>query len=214
MEFLTLVPVDPTVVLPFLAAVALMELTPGPNMGWLALVSLSQGRTAGLAAVAGITLGLTLWMVAAAFGLTEVVLLWPALYQAIRWAGVGFLLWLAWDAWRSTGDGADAAPIETRRRALFRRGLIGNLLNPKAALLYVVLLPGFIRPAQGPLLAQALTLGSLHVVVSVIVHSVIVLTAARAGGALLTRAQGPMMRAAMALGLVAIAVWTAWETRL
>jgi len=213
MEFLTLVPVDPTVVLPFLAAVALMELTPGPNMGWLAIVSLSQGRTAGLAAVAGITLGLTLWMVAAAFGLTEVVLLWPALYQTIRWAGVGFLLWLAWDAWRSTGDGADAAPIETRRRALFRRGLIGNLLNPKAALLYVVLLPGFIRPAQGPLLAQALTLGSLHVVVSVIVHSVIVLTAARAGGALLTRAQGPRMRAAMALGLVAVAVWTAWETR-
>ncbi len=213
MEFLTHVPVDPTVVLPFLAAVALMELTPGPNMGWLAIVSLSQGRTAGLAAVAGITLGLTLWMVAAAFGLTEVVLLWPALYQTIRWAGVGFLLWLAWDAWRSTGDGADAAPIETRRRALFRRGLIGNLLNPKAALLYVVLLPGFIRPAQGPLLAQALTLGSLHVVVSVIVHSVIVLTAARAGGALLTRAQGPRMRAAMALGLIAVAVWTAWETR-
>jgi len=213
MEFLTHVPVDPTVVLPFLAAVALMELTPGPNMGWLAIVSLSQGRTGGLAAVAGITLGLTLWMVAAAFGLTEVVLLWPALYQSIRWAGVGFLLWLAWDAWRSTGDGADAAPVETRRRALFRRGLIGNLLNPKAALLYVVLLPGFIRPAQGPLLAQALTLGSLHVVVSVIVHSVIVLTAARAGGALLTRAQGPRMRAAMALGLVAVAVWTAWETR-
>lgn len=150
MEFLTHVPVDPTVVLPFLAAVALMELTPGPNMGWLAIVSLSQGRTAGLAAVAGITLGLTLWMVAAAFGLTEVVLVRPALYQAIRWAGVGFLLWLAWDAWRSTGDGADAAPVETRRRALFRRGLIGNLLNPKAALLYVVLLPGFIRPAQGP----------------------------------------------------------------
>ena len=213
MEFLTHVPVDPTVILPFLAAVALMELTPGPNMGWLAIVSLSQGRTAGLAAVAGITLGLTVWMVAAAFGLTEVVLIRPALYQAIRWAGVGFLLWLAWDAWRSTGDGADAAPVETRRRALFRRGLIGNLLNPKAALLYVVLLPGFIRPAQGPLLAQALTLGSLHVVVSVIVHAVIVLTAARAGGALLTRAQGPGMRAAMALGLVAVAVWTAWETR-
>ena len=213
MEFLTHVPVDPTVILPFLAAVALMELTPGPNMGWLAIVSLSQGRTAGLAAVAGITLGLTVWMVAAAFGLTEVVLVRPALYQAIRWAGVGFLLWLAWDAWRSTGDGADAAPVETRRRALFRRGLIGNLLNPKAALLYVVLLPGFIRPAQGPLLAQALTLGSLHVVVSVIIHSVIVMTAARAGGALLTRAQGPGLRAAMALGLVAVAVWTAWETR-
>ena len=206
-------PIDPTVVAPFLVAVALMELTPGPNMGWLALVSLSQGRAAGLAAVVGITLGLTLWMVAAAFGLTEVVLRWPALYQAIRWAGVGFLLWLAWDAWRSTGDGAAKAPVEMRARALFRRGLIGNLLNPKAALLYVVLLPGFIRPAHGSTLTQALTLGSLHVVVSVVVHAIIVLTAARAGGALLTRAQGPAMRAAMALGLVAIALWTAWETK-
>lgn len=214
MEFLTHGPVDPTVILPFLAAVALVELTPGPNMGWLALLSLSQGRTAGLAAVMGITLGLTAWMLAAAFGLAEVVMLWPTLYQAIRWAGVGFLLWLAWDAWRSTGDGASAAPVERRRRALFRRGLIGNLLNPKAALLYVVLLPGFIRPAYGSTLTQALTLGSLHVVVSVVVHSTIVLTAARAGGALLTRAQGPMMRAVMALSLVAIAVWTAWETKL
>lgn len=213
MEFLTHGPVDPTVILPFLAAVALVELTPGPNMGWLALLSLSQGRTAGLAAVMGITLGLTAWMLAAAFGLAEVVMLWPALYQAIRWAGVGFLLWLAWDAWRSTGDGARAAPVERRRRALFRRGLIGNLLNPKAALLYVVLLPGFIRPAYGSTLTQALTLGSLHVVVSVVVHSTIVLTAARAGGALLTRTQGPMMRAVMAMSLVAIAVWTAWETK-
>ncbi len=206
-------PIDPTVVAPFLVAVALMELTPGPNMGWLALVSLSQGRAAGLAAVVGITLGLTLWMVAAAFGLTEVVLRWPALYQAIRWAGVGFLLWLAWDAWRSAGDGAGVAPVAMRRRALFRRGLIGNLLNPKAALLYVVLLPGFMRPDHGSTLAQALTLGALHVLVSVVVHTTIVLTAARAGGALLTRAQGPMLRAAMALGLVAIAAWTAWETR-
>lgn len=213
MDFFTQGPVDPAVVLPFLAAAALMEVTPGPNMGWLALVSLSQGRAAGLAAVVGITLGLTLWMGAAAFGLTEAVLRWLALYQVIRWAGVGFLLWLAWDAWRSGGGSASDAPVQTRRRALFRRGLIGNLLNPKAALLYVVLLPGFIRPALGSTLTQALTLGSLHVVVSVIVHTTIVLTAARAGGALLTRAQGPVLRAAMALGLVAIAVWTAWETR-
>ncbi|MCY1242065.1 hypothetical protein D9M72_550050 [compost metagenome] len=76
-----------------------------------------------------------------------------------------------------------------------------------------MLLPGFIRPGHGSTLTQALTLGTLHVLVSVVVHSTIVLTAARAGGALLTRAQGPMLRAAMALGLVAVAAWTAWETR-
>jgi len=207
-------PVDPSVLLPFLAAVILMEITPGPNMGWLALVSLSQGRTAGLAAVAGITLGLSLWMVAAAFGLTEVVMRWPALYQAIRWAGVLFLLYLAWDAWRSTDATARQAPEPALRQQLFRRGLIGNLLNPKAALLYVVLLPGFMRPGYGAPLVQALALGSLHIGVSIVVHSAIVLTASRAGGSLLTRQQSPVMRTLMALSLVAVAAWTAWETRL
>lgn len=207
-------PVDPSVLLPFLAAVILMEVTPGPNMGWLALVSLSQGRTAGLAAVAGITLGLSLWMVAAAFGLTEVVMRWPALYQAIRWAGVLFLLYLAWDAWRSTDATARQTPEPALRRQLFRRGLIGNLLNPKAALLYVVLLPGFMRPGYGAPLVQALALGSLHIGISIVVHSAIVLTASRAGGSLLTRQQSPVMRTLMALSLVAVAAWTAWETRL
>lgn len=207
-------PVDPSVLLPFLAAVILMEITPGPNMGWLALVSLSQGRTAGLAAVAGITLGLSLWMVAAAFGLTEVVMRWPALYQAIRWAGVLFLLYLAWDAWRSTDATARQTPEPAFRRQLFRRGLIGNLLNPKAALLYVVLLPGFMRPGYGAPLVQALALGSLHIGVSIVVHSAIVLTASRAGGSLLTRQQSPVTRTLMALSLVAVAAWTAWETRL
>lgn len=207
-------PVDPSVLLPFLAAVILMEITPGPNMGWLALVSLSQGRTAGLAAVAGITLGLSLWMVAAAFGLTEVVMRWPALYQAIRWAGVLFLLYLAWDAWRSTDATARQTPEPALRRQLFRRGLIGNLLNPKAALLYVVLLPGFMRPGYGAPLVQALALGSVHIGVSIVVHSAIVLTASRAGGSLLTRQQSPVMRTLMALSLVVVAAWTAWETGL
>jgi threonine/homoserine/homoserine lactone efflux protein len=102
-------PVDPGVIIPFLVAVALIELTPGPNMGWLALVSLARGRLAGFAAVAGVTLGLAGWMLAAAFGLTQLLLIWPPLYQIIRWAGVVFLLWLAWEAGAATrpaaGDG-------------------------------------------------------------------------------------------------------------
>lgn len=214
MEFLTNGPVAPGVILPFLVAVILIEFTPGPNMGWLALLSVSQGRTAGLSAVAGITLGLTLWMLAAAFGLTEIVLKWPALYQAVRWAGVGFLLWLAWEAWRGEGDPAKLTQeTEHRRRALFLRGLTANLLNPKAALFYIALLPGFIRPGHGPTLPQALILGGLHVVISLAVHSLIVVLAARAGG-LIARSQGPGVRALMAGAMVLIAAWTAWETRL
>ncbi|MDP2117257.1 MAG: LysE family translocator [Brevundimonas sp.] len=207
-------PVDPGVVLPFLLAVALVELTPGPNMGWLALVSLARGRMAGFAAVAGVTVGLTAWMLAAAFGLTQALLVWPPLYQSIRWAGVVFLLWLAWEAWRgdsgpAAADGDDQRPI----RGLFLRGMTGNLLNPKAAIFYVALLPTFMRPDHGSPLAQALTLGGLHLAVAVAVHSLIVVGAATAGGRLLTRVQGPALRAMMAGGIVAVALWMAWETR-
>ena len=207
-------PVDPAVILPFLLAVALIELTPGPNMGWLALVSLGRGRWAGFAAVAGVTAGLAVWMLAAAFGLTQVLLIWPPLFQIIRWAGVVFLLWLAWEAWR--GESAPAAtdgPDHRTLRGLFLRGMTGNLLNPKAAIFYVALLPTFIRPDHGSPLVQALTLGGLHLVVAVAIHVLIVLGAAGASSAVLTRVQGPVLRAVMAGGIALVALWMAWETR-
>ena len=206
--------VDPSVVGPFLIAVALIELTPGPNMGWLALVSLGRGRWAGFAAVAGVTVGLAVWMLAAAFGLTEVLLVWPPLFQIIRWAGVVFLLWLAWEAWRGDSDPATPdGPDHSTMRDLFLRGMTGNLLNPKAAVFYVALLPTFMRPDHGPPLVQALTLGGLHLVVAVAIHSVIVLGAAGASGSIVGRMQGPVLRAFMAGGIALVAVWMAWETR-
>lgn len=204
--------IDPAVVLPFILAALLIELTPGPNMGWLALVSLQQGRRGGFAAVAGVTLGLAVWMLAAAFGLTRVLTLWPPLYQIIRWAGVLFLLWLAWDAWRPAAAGPAEAGNQ-RLRALFLRGLTGNLLNPKAAVFYVGLLPGFLRPGSGSMLGQSLTLGSLHLLIAVAVHSAIVMGAARASPLLLARVPGAVQRGLMAGGIAAVALWMAWETR-
>lgn len=207
-------PVDPSTIPPFLLAVSLIELTPGPNMGWLALVAAGRGRIAGLAAVAGVTLGLSVWMAAAAFGLTSAMLAFPGLYQAVRWAGVAFLLWLAWEAWAGAGQIRETTgPDPDTLRGLFLRGLAGNLLNPKAAVFYVAVLPTFIRPDHGPPLVQALTLGGLHIGVSVVVHAGIVLSAATAGGLVLRRMQGLWAGRAMAAGIAAVAAWMAWTTR-
>lgn len=207
-------PIDPAVILPFLAAVSLIELTPGPNMGWLALVAMGKGRLAGLAAVGGVTLGLTIWMVAAAFGLTTVLTAMPFLYQVIRWSGVIFLLWLGWEAWSGAGRGRASHEVDTGTlRGLFLRGLTGNLLNPKAALFYVALLPTFIRPDHASPLVQALTLGGMHVGVSIVIHAMIVLGGATAGAAMLKRIEGVWAGRGMALGIVAVALWMAWATR-
>ena len=205
-------PLDPAIIAPFLLAMVLVELTPGPNMGWLALVTLSRGRVAGLAAVAGITVGLAAWLAAALLGLGSFVLDYPAVHEVIRWAGVAFLLWLAWEAWRGEGA-ADPSEPEATRRALFLRGMVGNLLNPKAAVFYVALLPTFIRPGYATPLTQALILGGLHLMIAVVVHGLVVVSAAGAGRGLTERMQGPRARAAMAAGLVLIAVWMAWQTQ-
>ncbi len=207
--------IDPAVLLPFLAAAVLMEITPGPNMGWLALTALAQGRRAGLAAVAGITVGLAAWMLAATVGLAELLTRAPVVYAAVAWGGVAFMLYLAWDAWRGPGAGLEgAAEAPATRLALFRRGLIGNLLNPKAAALYAVALPAFAGAGEGGQVTagQTLTLGLLHLAVSVAVHGGIVLAAAGLGGRLLRLAERPWARAAMAGGLALIALWLGWET--
>lgn len=207
-------PVDPTVILPFLVAVLLIELTPGPNMGWLALVAMGRGRIAGFAAVAGVTLGLAVWMAASAFGLTSILLTWPWLFQLVRWVGVGFLFWLAWEAWAGAGRSSNPeAPATETLRRLFLRGLAGNLLNPKAAVFYIGLLPTFIRPDHASPFAQALILGGLHVAVSVIVHSLIVLGGSTAGALALRRVEGLWTGRAMALGIALVAIWMAWSTR-
>ncbi|MBT9446591.1 MAG: LysE family translocator [Hyphomonadaceae bacterium] len=206
-------PVDPGALWPFLVAVALVELTPGPNMAWLAALTVAEGRVAGLRAVAGVTLGLTIYMLASVVGVTGVIAAAPDVYAALRLAGVAYLLWLAFEAWRGAGDiaagsGDGAAP--------FRRGLIANLLNPKAAVFYVTLLPGFIAPDHGAFWSQALILGAAHISVSVAIHAGIVLLADRMARYLGVTAPSPRtiaLRRALAIGIGLVAVWLWWETR-
>ncbi len=88
----------------------LIELTPGPNMAYLATVALAQGRRPALMAVAGVALGLSLSGVAAALGLAAIAVSTPMLLDVLRYAGIAYLLWLAWDTWRD--------PVATGRMSL------------------------------------------------------------------------------------------------
>lgn len=204
-------PVDPATLAPFLAAIALVELTPGPNMVWLATLSLSHGRKAGLRAVAGVTLGLCVYMLAAVAGVAGLIAAAPGVYDVLRLLGVAFLLWLAWEAWRGAGDIASKAGAD----APFWRGLIINLLNPKALVFYVALLPGFVSDSYGPFWPQALFLGSLHILVSMLVHGAIVFGADHAARTLGFSAASPravVLRKITAIGLALIACWLWLET--
>ena len=192
----------------------LVELTPGPNMAYLAALSAERGRLAGWAAVLGVQLGLAVYLVASVLGLTPLVLAWPPAWEILRWAGVGYLLWLAWDGWRGeeTAPG-EVKPIADDLPVLIGRGFLANILNPKAALFYVALLPGFVREGHAAPAVQAGLFGLGHLLISGLVHGGIVLAAAGAGR-LLARATGmARLRKAMAIGIALVAVWLAWQTR-
>lgn len=163
-----------------IALVALtMVLTPGPNMLYLISRSLTQGSRAGLVSLLVTALGFVVYLLAAVLGLSAIFAAVPAAYTALKVAGALYLLYLAWGVLRP-----GAAPVFEAHELphdppsrLVAMGFLTNLLNPKAAILYLSLLPQFVVPAQGSVALQALVLGSIQIATSVTVNALIVLAA-------------------------------------
>lgn len=173
-----------------IALVALgMVLTPGPNMIYLVSRSVSQGWRAGLVSLLGTITGFIIYMTMANLGLAEVFLTARWLYQVVTLAGAAYLLYLAWQALRPGGVAlfqARELPWDPPAK-LLRMGLLTNLLNPKAAIMYLALIPQFITPGRGHLIAQGFVLGGIQISVSAAVNATIVLAASGISAFLSTR---------------------------
>jgi threonine/homoserine/homoserine lactone efflux protein len=163
-----------------IALVALgMVLTPGPNMMYLASRSLSQGWRAGMISLLGTVTGFVIYLTLANLGLAGVFLTARWLYWVIRLSGAAYLLHLAWKIVKPRG----VAVFEVRdldrdpARKLFRMGLLTNLLNPKAAIMYLALIPQFIDPTRGSVLEQGFLLGAIQIAVSATVNTAIIFAA-------------------------------------
>jgi threonine/homoserine/homoserine lactone efflux protein len=161
-----------------------MVLTPGPNMMYLVSRSISQGRTAGLISLAGTGVGFVVYMTMANVGLTIVFVAVPWLFMGFKAAGAAYLGYLAWQALKPGGRGLfETHELERDTPTkLFRMGLVTNLLNPKAAIMYLALIPQFIDPQLGHTIAQGFTLGTLQILVSLSVNAVIVVAAGAIAG--------------------------------
>lgn len=163
-----------------IAIVALgMVLTPGPNMMYLVSRSLSQGWRAGMISLLGTVTGFLVYLTLASLGLAELFRTARWLYWAVRLAGATYLLYLAWQVLRPHGTAIFHVRELARDPAtrLFRMGLLTNLLNPKAAIMYLALIPQFIDPARGHVLAQGFLLGATQISVSAAVNAAIILAA-------------------------------------
>ena len=205
-------PVGVATFLRFATAALLIELTPGPNMGYLAIIAAQRGRSAAFVVVAGVAVGLSFYLGLTVAWVAEGLLSNIRVYQALRWSGIAYMLWLALEAWRAVPVRITSQPPSDTSR-LFARGILTNLLNVKAVIFYAVLLPSFLDPPRGRLPLQALMLGTTHVAIATAIHCGIVVTVARSRTLFPADGSRKVTRA-YAVGLLVVAIWLAWSTRL
>jgi threonine/homoserine/homoserine lactone efflux protein len=165
----------------FLSAGLALNLTPGPDMLYVATRSSGEGRAAGLVSALGIATGCLVHISALALGLSAVLATVPALYDAVRYLGAAYLCYLGIRALLAPSPLDIAGQLEPRRlSAIFRQGVLTNVLNPKVALFFLALLPQFVDPARGSPAQQIIVLGLLFNTTGTIVNALVAVGASRA----------------------------------
>jgi threonine/homoserine/homoserine lactone efflux protein len=195
-------------------AVLLLELTPGPNMAYLATLTLGRGRAAGLFAVIGVAAGLSVHAIVAAFGLGALISRAPVIYELLRWVGVAYILFLAWEGWQPDRENSPGY-AGAASGSLFWRGFFSNVFNPKSIIFFVSVVPGFVRYELGDrsLPVQIALFGIVYVAIATMIHTTIVLLASQLRPWLMTGSRQNTIRRILSLALVLVAAWLAWTTR-
>jgi threonine/homoserine/homoserine lactone efflux protein len=164
---------------PFLIAVVVICVAPGPDMAFVMASGLSRGRRGALLAATGVSAGVTVWVLITAFGLGTLVTELPEISTGLRVAGACYLAYLAWDTWRSAGKHAEDDVSDYGQR-MFWRGTMTNLANPKMALFFTAFLPQFVDADNGSVILQFVVLGLIMQAIGWIVDAVV---GVAAGGA-------------------------------
>jgi len=165
----------------FFLAALMLNITPGPDMLYVIARSVSQGRTAGIISSLGIAAGCFVHIAATVFGLSSLLIVIPAAFNIIKYAGAAYLVYLGIRTLmqRSTRSLEQRDHHEKNLGAIFRQGAFTNILNPKVALFFLAFLPQFVDHTHGNLALQFIVLGVLfniggtivNVLVSVLVSS-------------------------------------------
>jgi threonine/homoserine/homoserine lactone efflux protein len=139
-----------TGMLTFCAVYALAVATPGPGVAAIVARSLAHGFRGAPAFVAGFVIGDLVWFTIAATGLAALAKTAAALFVAIKWAGVAYLLYLAWKLWRAPAERIEVRDTDGRQHGwrAFIASLMLTLANPKAILFFLALLPTVIDLAS------------------------------------------------------------------
>ena len=172
-----------------IAATALIVI-PGPSVLYIVSQSVGHGRIGGLAAVLGVETGAFVHVAAAALGVSAIIASSAAAFSVLKFAGGAYLIVLGIRRLLERDGGR--ARESTRRRplgAIYRQGVVVNVLNPKTALFFLAFLPQFVDPARGHAGVQAAILGLVWVAIATVSDAVWALGAGSAAGLLRSSAR-------------------------
>jgi threonine/homoserine/homoserine lactone efflux protein len=194
----------------FFGAAVVLALAPGPDNLFVLMQSAMRGRAAGLMVVLGLCTGLLVHTAAVALGLATLFATSALAFNLLKTAGAVYLLWLAWQAWNALAVQAGAASIDAPAfGALYRRGIVMNVTNPKVSIFFLAFLPQFVAAERGAVGLQVLALGALFMLATLLVFGAIAL-----GAGTLRRRLLRSSRAQVAINRVAALVFAALALRL
>jgi threonine/homoserine/homoserine lactone efflux protein len=176
---------DPTLWGLFVVASVVLLLTPGPAVLFIVARSVQQGRTAGLVSVLGIHLGTIVHILAAAVGLSALIVSSALAFAIVKYLGAAYLIWMGIRTLMAKDARPEmpVVPAEPLHRA-FRDGFVVNLFNPKTAIFFLAFLPQFVDPARSALHWQILILGLTFMGLGILSDGIFALLAGAAGDVL------------------------------
>ena len=174
--------------LSFLLTSLIVIASPGTGVLYTLAAALTRGSRASIAAAFGCTLGIVPHILAAMLGLAAVLHTSALAFAALKWCGVVYLLYMAWQALRETGALAVDARLDTRSsRRVIVTGFLINILNPKLSIFFLAFLPQFIAAGEGHPLLRMLELSLAFMAMTFAVFVVYGLFAAPVRDRIVTR---------------------------
>ncbi|MFB9682930.1 LysE family translocator [Amycolatopsis plumensis] len=170
-------PVDPHLLLAFLATTAVAMVMPGPDMLFVLGCGMRGGPKAGLLATAGVATSEAIHVAVAAAGLAALFAAVPVAFTVVRVAGAAYLIYLGVQAIRNRKP-----LVERKPDRAFLSGLFTNLLNPKMVTFTIAFLPQFVDPGRGHVWLQFAVLGAIMIVFEFLVDGTVGVLAGRVGG--------------------------------
>jgi len=154
----------------FLLTALVVVLAPGTGVIYTLATGLTLGKRAAIAAAFGCTLGIVPAMLAAILGLAAVLHTSALAFQVVKFAGVAFLLYLAWQTLRDRGAlSLDQAPRAKTLRKIATRGALINILNPKLSIFFLAFLPQFLSGTPSTATLEMLTFGGTFMAMTFVV---------------------------------------------